>query len=323
MKLKNILVLGGSGFIGRHIVAELARRVMNVTAPTRRRERAKHLILLPTVQVVEADILEPGVLERHAQGNEAVINLVGVLHSRRGRPNERGPNNYGPGFAQAHVEVAQAAVRACRAAGIRRLVHVSAIGADSRAPSEYLRSKAIGEQAVIAAGDLDVTVFRPSVVFGPEDQFLNRFAQLVKLFPVIGIPRANARFQPVYVGDVARAVVDCLDEPVTYGQRYDLAGPREYSMRELFDYVCHATGRHRFLFGLPDWMAESQARFLELSPVPIMSRDNLRSMDVPSTTKAPFPFGMKPQSLEAIAPTYLAPHGPRERLPELRWRARR
>ncbi|MGQ0655140.1 MAG: complex I NDUFA9 subunit family protein [Betaproteobacteria bacterium] len=323
MKLKSILVLGGSGFIGRHIIAELARRVMNVTVPTRRRERAKHLILLPTVEVVEADILQPGVLERYARGSEALINLVGVLHSRRGRPDERGPNNYGPDFARAHVEAAQAAVRACRAAGIRRLVHVSAIGAESRAPSEYLRSKGIGEQAVRAAGDLDVTVFRPSVVFGPEDQFLNRFALLVKLFPVIGIPRPNARFQPVYVGDVARAVVDCLDEPVTYGQHYELAGPREYTMRELFDYVCRVIRRRRILFGLPDWVAETQARFLEMSPVPIMSRDNLRSMEIPSTTKAPFPFGMQPQSLEAIAPTYLAPHGPRERLPELRWRARR
>jgi NADH dehydrogenase len=323
MKIRNVLVLGGSGFLGRHIIAEMARRVMNVTVPTRRRERAKQLILLPTVQVVEADMLEPGALEGLAKDHHAVINLVGVLHGRRGRPDERGPNNYGPDFARAHVEVAQAAVRACRAAGIRRLVHVSAIGADSRAPSEYLRSKGIGEQAVLAAGDLDVTVFRPSVVFGPEDQFLNRFAMLASLFPVIGIPCADARFQPVYVGDVARAVVDCLDEPGTFGQRYDVAGPRQYTMRQLFEFVCRVTGRHRFLFDLPDWMASAQARLLELSPVPIMSRDNLRSMEVPSITGEPFPFGKLPQSLEAIAPTYLAPHGPRERLPELRWRARR
>jgi uncharacterized protein YbjT (DUF2867 family) len=323
VKLKNILVLGGAGFIGRHIVAELARRVLNVTVPTRRRERAKHLILLPTVQVVETDILAPGVLDRLAQGQHAVINLVGILHGRRGRPDERGPNDYGPDFARAHVEVAQAAVSACRSAGIRRLIHVSAIGAESRAPSEYLRSKGIAEQAVLAAQDLDVTVFRPSVVFGAEDQFLNRFALLAKLFPVIGIPCPNARFQPVYVGDVARAVVDVLDEPMTHGRRYDLAGPRQYTMRELFEYVCQVTGRRRMLFGLPDWVARTQARFLELSPVPIMSRDNLRSMEVPSVSSEPFPFGVQPKSLEAIAPTYLAPRGPRERLPELRWRARR
>jgi len=323
MKIKNVLVLGGSGFIGRQIVAELARRVINVTVPTRRRERAKHLITLPTVQVQEADICAPGVLDRLAASHHAVINLVGILHGRRGRPNERGPNDYGPDFARAHVEVAQAAISACRAAGIRRLIHVSAIGAESRAPSEYLRSKGIAEQAVLAAQDLDVTVFRPSVVFGPGDQFLNRFARLVKLFPVIGIPSPDARFQPVYVGDVARAVVDVLDEPVTYGQRYDLGGPREYTMRELFEYVCQVTGRRRILFGLPDWMARTQARFLEMSPVPIMSRDNLRSMEVPSVASEPFPFGTQPQSIEAIAPTYLAPRGRRERLPELRWRARR
>ena len=323
MKLDSVLVLGGSGFIGRHIVLELARRGIDVTVPSRRRERAKHLITLPTVQVVESDILAQGELDRLARGKQAVVNLVGILHGRRGRADERGPNNYGPDFARAHVEVAQAAVSACRAAGVRRLVHVSAIGAESRAPSEYLRSKGIAEQAVLAAQDLDVTVYRPSVVFGPEDQFLNRFATLAELFPVIGIPCPDARFQPVFVGDVARAVVDTLDEPETYGKRYDLAGPREYSMRQLFEYVCAVTGRRRILFGLPDWIAGMQARFLELSPVPIMSRDNLRSMEVPSVTSEPFPFGVQPQALEAIAPTYLAPRNPRTRLPELRWRARR
>lgn len=323
MKLDSVLVLGGSGFIGRHIVLELARRGIDVTVPSRRRERAKHLITLPTVEVIESDILAQGELARLAAGKQALINLVGILHGRRGRADERGPNNYGPDFARAHVEVAQAAVSACRAAGVRRLVHVSAIGAESRAPSEYLRSKGIAEQAVLAAQDLDVTVYRPSVVFGPEDQFLNRFAMLAQMLPVIGIPCPDARFQPVYVGDVARAVVDTLDEPETYGKRYDLAGPREYTMRELFEYVCAVTGRRRILFGLPDWIAGMQARFLELSPVPIMSRDNLRSMEVPSVTSEPFPFGVQPQSLEAIAPTYLARRGPRERLPELRWRARR
>ena len=323
MKIDDVLVLGGSGFIGRHLLNALAARAIKVTVPSRRRERAKHLITLPTVQVVESDILSQGELARLARGKQAVVNLVGILHGRRGRADERGPNNYGPDFARAHVEVAQAAVSACRAAGVRRLVHVSAIGAEGRAPSEYLRSKGIAEQAVLAAQDLDVTVYRPSVVFGPEDQFLNRFAMLVRLFPVIGIPCPDARFQPVYVGDVARAVVDTLDEPETYGKRYDLAGPREYTMRELFEYVCAVTGRRRILFGLPDWIASMQARFLELSPVPIMSRDNLRSMEVPSVTSEPFPFGVQPQPLEAIAPIYLAPHGPRERLPELRWRARR
>ena len=175
MKFDRVLVLGGSGFIGRHLCAELARRGMDVTVPTRQRERAKRgLILLPTVDVVEADIFAKGVLDRLAKGHDAIVNLIGILHGRRGRPDERGPNNYGPDFARAHVELALAALGACRANGIRRLLHMSALGADPNGPSEYLRSKGVGEQSMLAAQDVSVTALRPSVVFGPEDEFLNR-----------------------------------------------------------------------------------------------------------------------------------------------------
>ena len=164
---QNVLVIGGAGFVGRHLVAALAARGARVTVPARRRERAKPLILLPTVEVVEADVNQPGVLARLAAGRDTVINLAGVLHSRRGRRDERGPNDYGPDFARVHVELAQAVVAACRAAGVTRLLHMSALGADPKAPSEYLRSKGIGERAALAAEDLAVTVFRPSVIFGP------------------------------------------------------------------------------------------------------------------------------------------------------------
>jgi NADH dehydrogenase len=323
MKFDDILVLGGSGFVGRHLVAGLARRGIRVAVPARRRENAKHLFLLPTVDVVEADIGAPGVLAQLAQGRDALINLVGILHGRRGRPDERGPNNYGPDFAHAHVEIAQAAVSACRSAGVKRLLHVSSIGASASAPSEYLRSKGVAEQAVLAADDLEVTVFRPSVVFGPEDLFLNRFAFLSRFSPVFAVPCPQARFQPVYVGDVAQALIAALGEPDSRGKSYGLCGPREYTLKELVEFVCATTGRRRLVVGLPDWVARLQARLLELAPVPLMSRDNLDSMRVPSVSEGPFPFGIQPQSLEAIAPTWLSPHGPRERYPELRWRARR
>ena len=323
MKCDNVLVLGGAGFIGRHLVAGLARRGIRITVPARRRESAKHLFLLPTVEVVEADIGASGVLAQLAQGRDALINLVGILHGRRGRPDERGPNNYGPDFAHAHVELAQAAVSACRAAGVKRLLHVSALGASASAPSEYLRSKGVAEQAVLAADDLEVTVFRPSVVFGPEDLFLNRFAFLSRFSPVFAVPCPRARFQPVYVGDVAQAMIAALDEPASRGKAYGLCGPREYTLKELVEFVCAATGRRRLVFGLPDWLATLQARLLELAPVPLMSRDNLYSMRVPSVCEGPFPFGIEPRSLEALAPTWLSPHGPRDRYPELRWRARR
>jgi len=323
MKVRNALVIGGSGFIGRHVVAALAARGVRVTVPTRRRERAKHLILLPTVDVVDADILAEGALERLAAGHDAVINLAGILHGRRGRPDERGPNDYGPDFARVHVELPQAIVAACRATGARRLLHVGALGASPLAPSEYLRSKGIGEQAALAAEDLEVTVFRPSVVFGPEDLFLNRFALFAKLLPVIVVPCPDAKFQPVYVGDVARALHFALDDPESRGKAYELCGPRVYTMQQLVEYVCAVTGRRRIIVGLPARLSYLQAWMLEHLPGKLMTRDNFLSMQVPNTSEAPFPFGLQPQALEAVAPAYLTPSSPRERYPQLRWRAHR
>lgn len=323
MKIDNVLVVGGSGFLGRHLCAELARRSLKVTVPTRRRERAKGLILLPTVDVVQADVNSPAVLERLVRGKQAVINLVGILHGRRGRANERGPNDYGPDFARAHVELPQAIVSACRAAGVRRLVHVSALGASAQGPSQYLRSKGIGEQVVLAAEDLDVTVFRPSVMFGPEDSFLNRFAALTRFLPALAIPCPQARFQPVYVRDVARAIAASLDDMVSHGWRYELGGPREYTLRELVELVCRVTGRRRWVIGLPDGLARLQAWVLEHLPGKLMSRDNLDSMKVPNVTSAPFPFGIRPQPVEAVLPSYLPPIDPFELYPSLRLRNRR
>jgi uncharacterized protein YbjT (DUF2867 family) len=321
MKNRNFLVLGGSGFVGRHLIAQLAARGARITVPTRRYERAKHLTLLPTVEVIECSVGDAGTLARLARGKDAVVNLVGVLHSRRGRV--RGPNDYGPDFAAAHVELALAAASACREAGVGRLVHMSAIGAAADAPSEYLRSKGFGEKAVLAADDLAVTVFRPSVIFGPEDRFLNLFARLARWFPVLPLACPDALFQPVYVGDVAAAFVAALERRDSAGRAFELGGPRRYRLRELVEYVCRITGRRRLVIGLPGWAAWLQARAMELLPVPLLTRDNLRSMRVPSVTDEPLPFGLRATALEAAAPAWLAPSGPRERYPQLRWRARR
>jgi NADH dehydrogenase len=323
MKLESVLVIGGSGFIGRHLAATLVRGGIRVRVPTRRAERAKHLTPLPTVDVIEADVFVPGTLERLASGCQAVINLAGVLHGRRGRRDERGPNDYGPDFARVHVELPQAIARACRVAGVRQLLHVSAVGAAADAPSEYLRSKGIGEQAVLAAEDLDVAVFRPSVVFGPEDRFLNQFAQIARFLPVLFVPCPQARFSPVYVGDVASAMVAALGDPEVRGKRYELCGPRTYTLKELVEYVCVATGRRRMVVGLSDSLSYLQARLMEFLPGTPMTRDNYRSMQVASVCSGAFPFGLQPQALEGIAATYLALAMPRERYPQLRWRARR
>jgi NADH dehydrogenase len=310
VKLDNVLVIGGSGFIGRHLVADLVARGVRVTVPSRRRERAKHLILLPTVEVVEADVLARGTLERLAAGRQAVVNLVGILHGD---------------FRRLHVELPQAIINACRAGGVKRLLHMSALGASRDAPSEYLRSKAMGEEAVLAAADLETTVFRPSVVFGPEDRFLNLFAALTRFLPALALACPAAQFQPVYVGDVARVMAAALGEKEAFGRRFDLCGPRRYALRELVDYVCGVTGRRRLVLGLPHWASLAQAWMLEHLPGKLMTRDNVRSMQVPNVCSDPsaVPPGLAPQALEAIAPTYLAPLSSRARYPQLRWRARR
>jgi len=323
MRYREVLVVGGAGFVGRHVVAALAARGIRVTVPARRRERARHLLLLPTVEVVQTDIRRPGELERLAAGHDAAIFLPGVLHSRRGRPDERGPNDYGPDFARVHVELAQALVNACHTAGVKRLLHMSALGADPGAPSEYLRSKAIGERAALAAEDLEVTVFQPSVIFGPEDGFLNLFALLARFLPVLAVPCPQAQFQPVFVRDVARAFAAALDAHDAVGKRYPLAGPRRYRLRELVETVCALTGRRRLVLGLGDGLSRLQARAMELSPWPLLTRDNLRSMQVPSVSDAPFPFGIEPAALEAVAPAWLAPAGLHGRFPDLRSHARR
>ncbi len=327
MKHENILVVGGSGFVGRHLVAALAARGARVTVPTRNREHAKHLILLPTVDVVEVGKLDAYALAGLAAGHDAVVNLAGVLHSPRARPSEQGPNHYGPVFAQTHVELAQAVVAACRQAGVKRLLHMSALGADPKAPSEYLRSKGIGEQAALAADDLEVTVFRPSVIFGPEDRFLNLFARLAAFFPMLALGSPDARFQPVYVGDVVRAFLAALDDRDSTAKRYDLCGPKEYTLRQLVELVCAITGRRRLVIGLPDALSYLQAWMLELLPVQLLTRDNYYSMQVPSVCRScnggAFPFGIHPVLLESAAPSWLMPAGPRERYPKLRWKAKR
>jgi len=306
--LERVLVLGGSGFIGRHFVAQLARREIKVTVASRRRERAKHLILLPTVDVVQANVADPAVLERLARDKDVVVNLLGILHGD---------------FDRIHVQLPRTIVAACRAAGVKRLLHMSALGADVNGPSAYQRSKGAGEQALLQARDLDVTVFRPSVVFGPEDQFLNRFAAMARLLPVLAVPCPRARFQPVYVGDVARVMLSSLEDTGSHGRAFELGGPHEYELKQLVELVCAMTGHRRLVIGLSGRLSYFQAAVLEHLPGRLMTRDNTLSMKVPNVTAARFPYGIAPQPLEALAPAYLRPSGPRERYPQLRWRARR
>jgi uncharacterized protein YbjT (DUF2867 family) len=303
----NVAVFGGSGFIGSHLVAALAAEGASVLVPTRRFENAKHLLTLPHVDIVEANVYDDAALRELVAGQGAVINLVGVLHSRRGTP-------WGPGFQRAHVDLPRKIVDACAQAGVPRYLHMSALGADPNGPSMYQRSKAEGEVMARSHPEVAATIFRPSVVFGPEDKFLNTFARLQRRLPVVPLACADAMFQPVYVGDVAAAYVRALGNPRTRHLVFHLGGPQIYTLAELVRLAGRYAGHPRPIVALPRSLAYLQARLFELLPgEPIITRDNLDSMKVDNVIDPAIQaltadtLGIKLTALEAVAPHYLAP----------------
>ena len=306
MDMLTVVVFGGSGFIGTRLVARLSELGARVIVPTRRYERAKHLIFLPRVEVVESD-LGDAALARLLLRKDAAINLVGVLHSRRGAP-------YGEDFKRAHVALPRRIVAACAAQGVPRYLHMSALGAAVDGPSMYLRSKADGELAARAEPQVAATIFRPSVVFGEGDKFLNTFARLQRFLPFVPLAGAETDFQPIYVGDVAQAFANALAEPRTRHQVYQLGGPQIYPLAELVRLAGKFSHHERPVFAIPASLARIQAALFELLPgEPLISRDNLDSMKVDNvvdpaiqaTTAAA--LGIKLTPLEAVAPRYLSP----------------
>jgi NADH dehydrogenase len=318
MRDLSVVLFGGTGFIGSHLAARLAEHDMTIVVPTRHEAHAMHLMPLG-VDIVEADIHDDATLRRLVAGRDAVINLVGILHSHRGTP-------YGPEFRHAHVELPRRIAAACAAAGVPRYLHMSALGADRHGASMYQRSKADGELAAASQAAVAATIFRPSVVFGPEDNFLNMFARLQRHLPLVPLASAGARFQPVYVGDVAEAFVRALLEPHTRNQTIELGGPGIYTMAELVRLAGRYSGHPRPVFALPDALARLQAGFFELLPgTPLLTRDNLDSMKTDNVVRASDgvltaeALGIKLTPLESVAPEYLASTG---QLDELRSRAR-
>jgi len=286
-------MLGGTGFVGRHLVSRLAEQRLPIKVLTRRRERHRALLVLPTVKLIEADVHDPAQLHQHFQGCDTIINLVGIL-------NEKGHD--GAGFTHVHLELARKVVSACRTGRVRRLLHMSALGANA-GPSHYLRTKGAAENYVHAnAGKgIRVTSFRPSVIFGPDDSFINRFATLLKLSPVMPLACPNARFAPVYVGDVVEAFARSLRDESTYGKRLDLCGPREYTLKEIVEYTAKVMGVKRLVIGLPDSLSRLLAMVLEHVPGKPFSLDNYRSLSRDSVCKGdPCPTG-----LESVVPLYL------------------
>jgi uncharacterized protein YbjT (DUF2867 family) len=274
-KLK-ICILGGTGFVGRRIVAYLVDQGHQAWIVSRRRSRHRDLLVLPTVQVVEGDVHNSVFLHRQFEGMDAVVNLIGIL-------NETGRS--GRGFTKVHAELPAKVVEACRLTGVRRLLHMSALHASLSGPSHYLRTKAMGEEAVhrAASEDFRVTSFRPSVIFGPRDSFTNRFAQLLRWSPgVFPLACPDARFQPVYVDDVARAFVGALENHQTFGQRYNLCGPKVYSLQDIVRYIARLIGRRTYIVRLNDALSMLQAAMLEYFPGKPFSLDNYRSLQVDS-----------------------------------------
>jgi NADH dehydrogenase len=298
MDISSVCIVGGSGFVGQAIADHAYHRGLRVRILTRRSQRAWPLTVVPTTEIVVANPHDEAQLARAFSDMDAVINLVGILHPRGGQ-----------GFEDVHLTLARRVAHACHAAGVQHLVHMSALGASQQAPSEYLRSKARGEAAVREdAGILPYTIFRPSVIFGDKDRFLNLFARLVRLFPVIPLAAPRARFQPVWVEDVARCFVSALGDARTFGQAYDLCGPKAYTLEELVRFVARTVGRKPRIVPLPAPLARMQAFFFEHLPGrKLMTRDNLRSMSVDNVCSGPFPavFGFAPSTLEAVAPQYL------------------
>jgi uncharacterized protein YbjT (DUF2867 family) len=295
MNIKKVLLLGGSGFIGASIADQLSSRGFFVTVPTRLRERAKHLLILPTIDIVEADVHNPESLLALVREHDAVINLIGILHGD---------------FEREHAEFPKRVAEACTTANVPRLIHMSALNADINGPSKYLQSRGRGEANVLAVAKahpaLKVTMFRPSVVFGEHDKFLNMFVGLVKKFPFIPLGSAEAKFQPVWVEDVARAIVQSINQGETFGKTYPLVGPKVYTLRQLIEFVIAVTGKQRVVMGLGSALSMLQATVFEFLPGKLITRDNVRSMSLPNVSATPFPaiFGTASE-LEAVVSTYM------------------
>jgi uncharacterized protein YbjT (DUF2867 family) len=298
MKPLSLCILGGTGFLGTRLVARLIKDGHRVTVLSRDRELHKHLLVLPGLTLENCDVYEEAQLSERFRGKDVVINLVGIL-------NERGFG--GGGFRRAHVELTRCVLEAARSAGVARLLQVSALKAAPDAPSHYLRTKGEAEK-LIRDSALDWTIFQPSVMFGPGDGFLNRFASLLANVPfALPLARPNARFQPVFVDDVVDAILHCLRAGAASRQTYQLGGPQVYTLREIVALIAKVTGRGRVVIGLPDVLGWLQALAMNFVPGRPFSTDNYRSLSVDSVVSEDGFARLKiqPHSMLAAARQYL------------------
>lgn len=313
-----VLVLGGTGFVGRHVCEKLTRLGCSMTVITRRASQATAIQNLPRVHVLEGDVYNGAFLAQCMAQHDVVINLIAILHGSEAA------------FDKAHVQLPQIIAQACQTSGVKRLIHISALGASLQGPSLYQRSKAQGE-AVLQAANLDLTILQPSVIFGTEDKFLNLFAQLQHITPVVPLAGASTRFQAVWVEDVASAVAHCVMHASTAGHTYEVCGPDIMSLQELVQksgqWAGIRGGKGRYVFAIPHALAWLQAFLMELAPgQPLMSRDNLRSMQVDNIASGQAlglqDLNIHASSVSSIAPGYLGHKGACTKLDVLRAKGR-
>ncbi len=306
---RSVCLLGGTGFVGRTLVNELVRARYRVVIPTRRRQRHRDLLVFPGVDLIDMDVHDERALAAVLRGSDAAINLIGIL-------NERGRD--GSGFKKVHVELVSKLLSACDAAGVTRLLHMSALKAEAtRAPSHYLRTKGQAEQLIRSHPGIRFTIFKPSVIFGPRDSFTNRFARLLKLMPVLPLACADSRMSPVYVDDVARAFMVALEDSHTIGRTYELCGPDIYTLDEVVHFVRDQLGLKRAIVPLPKGLGRMQAWVGEFLPGKPFSLDNFASLGVAGICgeNGFAALGIEPKPMSAIVPSYLSRRrGPRPRL---------
>ena len=316
--MRTIAIIGGTGFVGRQLASVLAKQNWQIKILTRHQETKQALSVLPNAQLIQADYNDQAALNTALSGCQAVVNLVGIL-------NETGRD--GSGFRQAHVNLVEHVITACQENNISRLLHMSALNADAdKGTSHYLRTKGEAEDTVHTATGLHVTSFRPSIIFGIEDSFFNRFAGLLKISPVLPLASPNSRFAPVHVGDVVNAMANSLDDKATYGQRYNLCGAQEYTLKQLVQMTADMLGMKRVIIGLPQWAGKAQAQVFEFVPTKPLSVDNFNSLQMDSVCECNDLvdyFGIEPQTVEAIMPRHFAQQTTKGKYDNYRQQARR
>ena len=298
---KNAIVFGGAGFVGRHLIRRLARDNWTVSVVTRRPHRHRDLLVMPTVKLIESEWPDPEFIDSLLGKNDTVINLVGILNESKQQT-----------FESSHVTLPETLARVGLEKNIRRLIHMSSLGADVNGPSRYLQSKGRGEQVVLEAGKrgLEFEILRPSIVFGPDDSFTCLFATLLKLSKgVFCVISPQSQMQPVYIGDLVNCIMHAVEQQSCTGGSFDIAGPEIFSFCELIQLIDSMSGGRHRLIPLNDFFTKLVATFMQFTPGKLITPDNVRSLQVPNIiqTAQPEPYGVQSRQFEETAATWLRP----------------